>query len=46
MLLEHPGSSCQNAGNYTRYSSSQGKRAISLHSFNADSFELLYMEID
>jgi len=25
MLLEHPGSSCQNTGNFSRYSSGQGK---------------------
>lgn len=28
MLLEHPGSSCQNPGNFSRYSSGQGERAL------------------
>lgn len=32
MLLEHPGSSCQNAGNFSRYSSGQGKTVIPLTS--------------
>lgn len=30
MLLEHPGSSCQNTGNFSRYNSGQGKKTACL----------------
>lgn len=28
MLLEHPGSSCQNSGNFSRYNSGQGETIL------------------